>query len=96
MQSHGAASSPCCKLVRVSKPKSSKASPAHPEGASSVARSGTQAEPYVRADGQATRSTTVHFPVELHQKLRVEAAKRGVHMSSIVAEAVREWFAKRR
>jgi hypothetical protein len=34
--------------------------------------------------------------VELHQKLRVEAAKRGVHMSAIVTEAVKEWFAKRR
>lgn len=61
-----------------------------------AARSGTQATPYVRSDGEATRSTTVHFPVDLHQKLRVEAAKSGVHMSSIVAEAVREWFAKRR
>jgi hypothetical protein len=79
----------------VSKSKAPKPTSAQPEAAS-AARSGTQAEPYVRADGQATRSTTVHFPVELHQKLRVEAAKRGVHMSSIVAEAVREWFAKRR
>jgi hypothetical protein len=66
------------------------------EVSANAARSGTQAAPYVRSDGEATRSTTVHFPVDLHQKLRVEAAKSGVHMSSIVAEAVREWFAKRR
>lgn len=78
--------------MRVNKPKSSKRSAGQPETGTGVARSGTQAEPYVRADGQATRSTTVHFPVDLHQKLRVEAAKRGVHMSAIVAEAVRQWF----
>lgn len=59
----------------------------------SVARSGTQAEPYVRArDGQATRSTTIHLPVELHQRLRMEAAAREVHMSAIVAEAVSAWL----
>lgn len=78
-------------------PKRKKATEAAgPRPEPSAARSGTQAAPYVRSDGEATRSTTVHFPVDLHQKLRVEAAKRGVHMSAIVAEAVREWFAKRR
>ena len=65
------------------------------EAPPSAARSGTQAEPYVRAtDGQATRSTTVHLLIELHQKLRMEAAKRGEHMSAIIAEAVRMWFGK--
>jgi hypothetical protein len=66
------------------------------DSASSVARSGTQAEPYVRArDGQATRSTTIHLPVELHQRLRMEAASREVHMSAIVAEAVSTWLKRR-
>lgn len=66
------------------------------ESASSVARSGTQAEPYVRArDGQATRSTTIHLPVELHQRLRMEAASREIHMSAIVAEAVSAWLKRR-
>lgn len=58
--------------------------------APSASRSGTHAAPHVRADGQATRSTTVHLPVDLHQELRLEAAHRGEHMSAIVAEAVRE------
>jgi hypothetical protein len=66
------------------------------ESASSVARSGTQAEPYVRArDGQATRSTTIHLPVGLHQRLRMEAAEREVHMSAIVTEAVSAWLKRR-
>jgi hypothetical protein len=65
------------------------------ESTSKFARSGTQAEPYVRArDGQATRSTTIHLPVELHQALRMESAHREVHMSEIVAEAVSAWLAK--
>jgi hypothetical protein len=58
----------------------------------SAARSGTQAEPYVRSDGLATRATTVHLPIDLHQQLRMEAAKKGVHMSAIITEAVAEWF----
>jgi hypothetical protein len=61
-----------------------------------VARSGTQAEPYVRArDGEATRSTTIHLPVSLHQQLRMAATEREVHMSAIVAEAVGEWLKRR-
>jgi hypothetical protein len=61
-----------------------------------VARSGTQAEPYVRVrDGEATRSTTIHLPVPLHQQLRMAATEREVHMSAIVADAVREWLKKR-
>ena len=63
----------------------------------SAARSGTQAEPYVRArDGQVTRSTTVHLPVELLQQLRLQAATREVHMSAIVTEAVRDWLERGR
>jgi hypothetical protein len=66
------------------------------ESSGGVARSGTQAEPYVRArDGEATRSTTIHLPVPLHQELRMAATEREVHMSAIVAEAVREWLKKR-
>jgi hypothetical protein len=58
-----------------------------------VARSGTQAAPYVRArDGEATRSTTVHLPVSLHQQLRMAATEREVHMSAIVTEAVQSWL----
>lgn len=61
--------------------------------ASSVARSGTLEQAYVRArDGQATRSTTIHLPVELHQRLRIAATTRAVHMSTIVAESVGDWL----
>jgi hypothetical protein len=62
-----------------------------------TARSGTQAEPYRRArDGQVTRSTTVHLPVDLLQQLRMQAATREVHMSAIVADAVRDWLERER
>jgi hypothetical protein len=59
--------------------------------ASSVSRSGTQAAPYVRTDGQQTRSTTLHLELDLHQELRMEAARRGVHMSAIVNDVLRQW-----
>jgi hypothetical protein len=66
------------------------------ETSGGVARSGTQAAPYVRArDGEATRSTTIHLPVPLHQQLRMAATEREVHMSAIVAEAVRDWLKRR-
>lgn len=66
------------------------------ESSGGVARSGTQAAPYVRArDGEATRSTTIHLPVPLHQQLRMAATEREVHMSAIVAEAVADWLRKR-
>jgi hypothetical protein len=58
----------------------------------SVGRFGTQAKPYIRADGQATRSTSIHLPVELYRRLRIAAATRGVHMSAIIAEALGDWF----
>jgi len=59
--------------------------------ASSASRSGTQATPYVRTDGQQTRSTTLHLELDLHQELRMEAARRGVHMSAIVNDVLRQW-----
>jgi Arc/MetJ-type ribon-helix-helix transcriptional regulator len=59
-----------------------------------ASRSGTQAAPHVRADGQATRSTTVHLPVELHQELRLAAARQGVHMSAVIAKALRAWLSQ--
>jgi uncharacterized protein (DUF4415 family) len=67
--------------------------PASPRAraAANVSRSGTQAAPYVRADGQSTRSTTLHLELDLHQELRMEAARRGVHMSQIVNDALRQW-----
>lgn len=71
------------------------AAPQQRTSLSAGARSGTQAEPYVRADGLATRATTVHLPIDLHQQLRMEAARRGVHMSAIITEAVTSWFAER-
>lgn len=84
---------PQARDVASSQSRKAAAAPKLPE-ARSAARSGTQAAPHVRTDGQATRSTTVHLPVDLHQALRMEAAAKGVHMSSIVADAVHAWLAK--
>jgi hypothetical protein len=58
----------------------------------SASRSGTASAPHIRKDGQATRSTTVHLPVDLHGELRVVAAERGLHMSAVVEEAARMWL----
>lgn len=63
--------------------------------ASLQARQGTMATPHVRRDGLQTRSTTIHFPVELHQQLRMRAAADGRRISEMVAEAVEEWLVKR-
>jgi len=60
--------------------------------ASLQARQGTVAEPYTRRDGQQTRSTTVHFPVDLHHRLKVAAADTNRKISEIVAEAVDQWW----
>lgn len=53
----------------------------------------TKAEPYVRKDGTATRSTTVYLPVELAEQLRAEAHRRDVSQSLIIEEALRSAFA---
>lgn len=56
-------------------------------------RSGTHASPYVRAsDGTRTRSTTIHLPVDLHQRLKIESAQRGIRMSALIETAVRQYF----
>ena len=65
------------------------------ESASLQARQGTMSTPHVRKDGLETRSTTIHFPVELHQQLRMRAAADGRRISEMVAEAVHEWLARR-
>lgn len=62
------------------------------ELASSQARQGTVAKPHVRRDGQATRGTTVHFPVEVHQQVRMTAAAMDRRISDIVSEAVVDWL----
>lgn len=64
------------------------------EPASLQARQGTMSTPHVRKDGLETRSTTIHFPVELHQQLRMRAAADGRRISEMVAEAVQEWLAR--
>lgn len=74
------------------KPKESAVSQVR-ETASLQARQGTMATPHVRRDGQQTRSTTIHFPVDLHQELRLRAATDGRRISEIVTEAVSQWLA---
>lgn len=50
---------------------------------------GTLHNPRVRkTDGVKTRSTTVHLPVELAQKLAVHCAMSGRKQSDVIAEAV--------
>lgn len=50
---------------------------------------GTLHNPRVRkTDGVKTRSTTVHLPVELAQKLAVHCAMSGRKQSEVIAEAV--------
>ena len=66
--------------------------------ASLQARQGTMSRPYIRRDGRSTRATTIHFPVELHQKLKLLAAAQTDHratISEIVTEAVQHWLAQR-
>lgn len=70
------------------------APPTQSRATKSDGRSGTITAPYVRAtDGRATRSTTVHFPIDTHQRLRLSAASNGKKISAIVNEAVLEYFA---
>jgi hypothetical protein len=57
-----------------------------------VTRQGTKESPHIRADGIATRATSIHFPVEVHQKLRMAAAATERHLSDIVTEAVTTWL----
>lgn len=46
---------------------------------------GTRQSPRMRSDGQAMRSTTVHLPVELAEKLAVHCAKTGKRQSAVIA-----------
>lgn len=49
---------------------------------------GTMGTPYTRTDGTRTRSTTIHLPTEVHDKLRRYCFERGMTMSQFVTEAV--------
>jgi hypothetical protein len=55
-------------------------------------RSGTGDQPYMRRDGSATRSTTIHLEVELHHKLRLRALDENRSMSEVVADAVKAYL----
>ncbi len=56
-------------------------------------RSGTGDFPYVRRDGVATRSTSVHLELDLHHRLRLRALEENRSMSSVIADAVRNYLA---
>lgn len=49
---------------------------------------GTRAEPRVRTDGTAVRSTTVHVPIALHDRWRALAFETEESMSAIAARAL--------
>lgn len=73
------------------------ASPGTPE-APHVARAvkprggGTREQPYQRNDGTVTRSTTVHLPVELLQRLKKFSAVADRRMSDVATEAIRRFL----
>jgi len=60
-------------------PRRGRGRPRRPEAASGI-RVGTKEAPYVRADGIATRATTLHLSVALHKRLRREVYEREEHM----------------
>lgn len=54
---------------------------------------GTQSQPYVRVrDGQPTRGTTIVFPVDLHERLRLFAFKGRRTQSDVVCQALTEYL----
>ena len=54
---------------------------------------GTQAKPYIRAsDGRPTRGTTIVFPVDLHERLRLFAFQSRRTQSDVVCQALAEFL----
>ncbi len=54
---------------------------------------GTKEEPRVRAkDGERLRQTSIHLPVDLHQRLRKYAFDQEVTLSAVMVDAIRAWL----
>lgn len=78
-------------------PRAVAAPPSRETAASQLAtRKGTAHNPYQRTDGVAVASTSITLPVEQLTELRVAAAVRSVSASSIVSQALEEWFERQK
>ena len=58
-------------------------------------RTGNLQVPYVRKDGTQTRAATIHFLCEVHDGLRVEAARSRRSIADIVNEVTAQWLLDR-
>lgn len=54
---------------------------------------GTKEEPRVRAkDGERLRQTSIHLPVDLHQRVRKYAFDQEIALSAVMVDAIRAWL----
>jgi len=54
---------------------------------------GTKEEPRVRAkDGERLRQTSIHLPVDLHQRVRKYAFDKEVALSAVMVDAIQAWL----
>lgn len=58
-------------------------------------RTGNLQVPYVRKDGTQTRAATIHFLCEVHDGLRIEAARSHRTIADIVNEVAAQWLLDR-
>ena len=57
---------------------------------------GTKEEPRVRAkDGERLRQTSIHLPVDLHQRVRKYAFDQEIALSAVMVDAIRAWLDQR-
>ncbi len=85
--------------VAPTKPASSpREAPAEPSGRAVTRKRGawSKAEPYVRKDGTATRSTTVYLATDLADRLRRFAFEAERRQSEVIAEALAEYLDRRK
>ncbi|MGB5265665.1 MAG: hypothetical protein WBN30_03680, partial [Polyangiales bacterium] len=54
---------------------------------------GTKEEPRVRAkDGERLRQTSIHLPVDLHQRVRKYAFDQEIALSAVMVAAIEAWL----
>ena len=54
---------------------------------------GTKEEPRVRAkDGERLRQTSIHLPVDLHQRVRKYAFDQEIALSAVMVDAIQAWL----
>lgn len=70
--------------------------PVSPQAHELTTSSGSWQNPRIRKDGVATRTTTVHLPLDLASKLDEVRIRTHRRLSDLLTEAAREWLARRR